>query len=60
MIRNTLPNKSGDRETLKKIITTVQNLSFNLHIVSEDLVRAFYKLLYLRFCDSNGQCKNTV
>ena len=60
MIKNTLPNKSGDRETLKKIITTVKNLSFNLHIVGEDLVRAFYKLLNLQFCDSNGQCKNTV
>ena len=34
--------------------------STNIHIVSEDLLRAFYKLLCLRFCVSSGQWKDIV
>ena len=28
-----------------------------MHIVGVDLLRAFYKLFYLRFCISEDQCK---
>ena len=31
-----------------------------MHIVCEDFLRAFYKLFYLEFCDSNYQWKNSV
>ena len=34
--------------------------STNVHIVVEDLPRAFYRLFYLQFCDSSDQRKNTV
>ena len=32
----------------------------NVAIAAEDLLREFYRLLYLQFCDSSDQGKNTV
>ena len=54
MIKNILPKKSGNPESLK-IIIKVGKLSANVHIVGEDLLRAFYKLFYLHFYDSSDQ-----
>ena len=34
--------------------------STNMHIVSGDLLSAFYKLFCLRFCVSSDQWKNTM
>ena len=56
MIKNTMPNKSGNPERLK----TVESSSTNMHIVGEDLLRAFYKLFCLQFCVSSDHWKNTV
>ena len=45
MIKTTLTDKLGNPESS----------SINLLIVGEDLLTAFYKLLYLKFCDSSDQ-----
>ena len=55
--QNTLPNKSRNPESLEKILYHLESSSTNLHIVGKDLLRAFYKLLYLRFCVSSDQWK---
>ena len=46
MIKNTLPDKSGNLESPK--IATVRKLSTNVSIVGEELLRAFYRLFYLQ------------
>ena len=48
MIRNILPNKSGNRESYKKIIIAVEKF-FNVLTGGEDLLRTFFKLFYLGF-----------
>ena len=49
MIKNTLPDKSGNPESLKKQLQQFESFSANLPKVGEDLLRAFYRLFYLRF-----------
>ena len=41
MIKNALPDKSGNPENHKKIISTVRKLLYNVSIVGKDLVRVF-------------------
>ena len=60
MIKNTLPDKSGNSESLKKWSQQFESFSTNVPIVGKDFLRAFYRLFYLQFCDSNDQWKNTV
>ena len=55
MIKNTLPDKSRNPESLKKFSQQFENSSTNVQIVGENLLRAFYKLFYLRFCVSSDQ-----
>ena len=50
MIKNTLPNKLGNSEILEKLSQKLESSSTNVHILGEDLLRAFYKLFYLLFC----------
>ena len=51
MIKNTLPDKSGNHESLKKLSQQFENFSTNASIDGEDFLKAFYKLFYLQFCD---------
>ena len=37
-----------------------RSFSINVLIVDKDLLRVFYRLLYLEFCDLSDQCKYTV
>ena len=53
MIKNTLSDKSGNPETLEKESQQFESFSTNVPIVGEDLLRAFYRLFYLQFCDSS-------
>ena len=53
VIKNTLPNKPGNPESLKKYSFQVENSSTKVSIVDEGLLRAFYKLFYLWFCVSS-------
>ena len=55
VIKNILPNKSGNLESPKKSSQQLKSCSTNVHIVGEDLQTAFYKSFYLRFCDSSAQ-----
>ena len=48
-IKNTLLDKSENPESLKKLSQQFESFSINLPIVSEDLLRAFYRLFYLQF-----------
>ena len=41
VIKNTLPNKSGNPENLKKQSGQLESYLTNVHIVDEDLLRAF-------------------
>ena len=41
MIKYTLPNKSGNLESLKKLSEQLESSSTNVHIVGEDLLRTF-------------------
>ena len=41
MIKNTLPNKSGNPESLKKYSEQFESSSTNVRIIGEDLLRAF-------------------
>ena len=47
MIKTTLPHKSGNPEGLKNLSQQLESSSTNAHIVDKDLLRAFYKLIYL-------------
>ena len=62
MIKNTLRNTSENphQKMRQKKSEQLKSSSINVHIVGEDLLRAFYKLLCLRFCVSSDQRKNTV
>ena len=42
MIKNTLPDKSGNPGSLEKESQQFESFSTNVSIVSEDLLRAFY------------------
>ena len=55
MTKNTLPDKSGNLENLKKYSQQFGSISTNVAIVGEDLLRAFYRLFYLQFYDSGDQ-----
>ena len=57
MIKNTLPNKSENPESLKKYSQQFESFSSNVSIIGGDLLRAFYVLFYLRFCGSSDQSK---
>ena len=60
MIKNTSWDKSGNPESLEKESQQFESFLTNVSIVGDDLVRAFYRLFYLQFCDSGDQWKNTV
>ena len=60
MIKYTLPDKSGNHESLEKESKQFESFSTNVSIIGEDLLRAFYRLVSLQFCDSGDQWKNTV
>ena len=60
MINSTLPDKSGNPKNLEKESQNFESFSTNVSIVGEDLLRAFYRLFYLQFCNSGDQWKNTV
>ena len=55
MIKNTLPDKSGNPESLEKESKKFKNFSTNVSIVVENLLRAFYRLFYLQYFDSGNQ-----
>ena len=55
MIKSTLPNKSGNPESLEKLLEQLESSSTNAHTVGEDLLRAFYN-----FCVSSDQWKISV
>ena len=55
MIKCTLPDKSGNHESLEKESKQFESFSTNVSIIGEDLLRAFYRLVYLQFCDSGDQ-----
>ena len=57
MIKNTSPDKSGNPKSLKKQSQQFVIFSTNVPIVGKDLLRAFFRLFYLQFCDSSKQCK---
>ena len=59
-IKNTLPDKSWNPESLKKYSQQFESFSTNFLIVDEDLLRTFYRLFYLQFWDSSNQWKITV
>ena len=59
MIKSTLLDKSGNRESTEKESQQFESFS-TVSIVREDLLRVFYRLFYLQFCDSGDQWKNTV
>ena len=54
VIKNTLPNKSGNPANLKQSSWQLESSSTNVHIVG-DLLSAFYNLFCLRFCFSIDQ-----
>ena len=53
MIKNSMPIKSGNPGSHKKLPPQLETSSANVHIVGEDLLRVFFKLFYLRFCVSS-------
>ena len=55
MIKNTSLDKSENPEILKKESQLFESFSTNVPIVGEDLLRAFYRLFYLEFCDPSDQ-----
>ena len=55
MIKNTSLDKSGNAGSLKKQLKRFGSFSTNVSIVGEDLLRAFYRLFNLQFCDSSDQ-----
>ena len=59
MIKNTLLDKPGNRESIEKESQQFESFS-TASIVGEDLLRAFYRLFYLQFSDSGDLWKNTV
>ena len=57
MIKNTLPDKSGNQKILKalKILQQFDIFLTNVAITGNDLLRVFCRLFYLQFCDSSDQ-----
>ena len=55
MIKIFLPDQSGNPESLKKLLQQFENFSTNVPIAGEDLLRWFYWLFFLQFCDSTDQ-----
>ena len=55
MIKNTLPDKLGNPESLEKELQQFESFSTNVSMVDEDLLRTFYRLFYLQFCVSGDQ-----
>ena len=55
VIKNTLPEKSGNPESLEKYSQQFESFSTNVSAVGEDLLRTFFRLFYLQFCDSSDQ-----
>ena len=55
MIKNTLPDKSRNPESLEKESQQFKTFSTNVSIVRQDLLRAFYRLFYLQLCDYGDQ-----
>ena len=55
MIKNTLPDKSGNPEIFKKQLQQFESFSVKVHMVGEDLLRVFFRLFYLQFCDSTDK-----
>ena len=51
MIKNTLPDKLGNPESLEKELQQFESFSTNVSMVGEDLLKAFFSLLCLQFCD---------
>ena len=47
MIKNTLPDKSGNPESLEKESQQFENFSTNVSIVGEDVLRVIGRLFYL-------------
>ena len=52
MIKNTLPDKLGNPESLENQSQQFESFSTNVSIVGEDLLGEFF---YLQFCDSSDQ-----
>ena len=59
VIKYASPNKLGNSESLKNN-HNLKISSSNVNIVGGDLLRVFYKLIYLQFCVSSDQWKYTV
>ena len=57
MIKNTLPDKLGNPESLENQSQQFESFSTNVSIVGEDLLGEFF---YLQFCDSSDQLKDAV
>ena len=60
MIKNILPNKSGNPQSLGKQSQHLESFSTNEPIVGVDLLRAFHRLFYLQFCDTSDHCVANV
>ena len=60
MIKNTLQDESGNPESVKKHSQQFERFWTNVSIDGEDLLRVFYRLFYLQFCDSSDQWSNTL
>ena len=55
MIKNILPDETGNPESLEKESQQFESFSTNVPIIGEDLLRTFHRLFYLQFCDSGDQ-----
>ena len=55
MIKNTFPDKLGNREGFKKYPQQFGSFSTDVPVVGEGLLRAFWRFIYLQFCDSSNQ-----
>ena len=60
MIKNTLPDKLRNPESLEKESQQFKTFSTNVSIIRQDLLRAFYRMFYLQLCDYGDQWKKTV
>ena len=57
MIKNSSPDKSGNPESLNKLLQQFERFSNNVPIVGKNLLRVLYRLFYLQFCDSSDPRK---
>ena len=58
MIKNNLPDKSGNPESLKKQSKQFESFSINVSMADEDILWTFYRLFYLQFCNSSDKWKS--